>query len=182
MGKQHMPQRSINQQLRACAPLIHWLRLTLTICFVFVLQVGLTSPGHIGADVCHLNLHKTFCIPHGGGGPGMGPIGVKAHLAPFLPSHPVIETGALPHRWVGVYTGWGGGGARQLWGGGCTVVMQQCCFHGTMLPIACSKYVAVKMCYVACTVGLFLAFSALRSVVGGVLWVLLMSGEQKLLL
>jgi glycine dehydrogenase len=59
-------------------------------------QVGLTSPGHIGADVCHLNLHKTFCIPHGGGGPGMGPIGVKAHLAPFMPSHPVIPTGALP--------------------------------------------------------------------------------------
>ena len=48
-------------------------------------QVGLTSPGHIGADVCHLNLHKTFCIPHGGGGPGMGPIGVAAHLAAFLP-------------------------------------------------------------------------------------------------
>lgn len=59
-------------------------------------QVGLTSPGHIGADVCHLNLHKTFCIPHGGGGPGMGPIGVKAHLAPFMPSHPVIPTGPLP--------------------------------------------------------------------------------------
>ncbi|MSU47072.1 MAG: glycine dehydrogenase (aminomethyl-transferring) [Lacunisphaera sp.] len=50
-------------------------------------QVGLTSPGHIGADVCHLNLHKTFCIPHGGGGPGMGPIGVAKHLAPFLPGH-----------------------------------------------------------------------------------------------
>jgi glycine dehydrogenase len=50
-------------------------------------QVGLTSPGHIGADVCHLNLHKTFCIPHGGGGPGMGPIGVAAHLASFLPGH-----------------------------------------------------------------------------------------------
>ena len=59
-------------------------------------QVGLTSPGQIGADVCHLNLHKTFCIPHGGGGPGMGPIGVKAHLAPFLPSHPVSPTGGLP--------------------------------------------------------------------------------------
>lgn len=56
-------------------------------------QVGLTSPGLIGADVCHLNLHKTFCIPHGGGGPGMGPIGVAAHLAPFLPSNPVIATG-----------------------------------------------------------------------------------------
>ncbi len=53
-------------------------------------QVGLTSPGHIGADVCHLNLHKTFCIPHGGGGPGVGPIGVAKHLVPFLPSHPVF--------------------------------------------------------------------------------------------
>jgi glycine dehydrogenase len=51
-------------------------------------QVGLTSPGFIGADVCHLNLHKTFCIPHGGGGPGVGPIGVAKHLVPFLPSHP----------------------------------------------------------------------------------------------
>ena len=56
-------------------------------------QVGLTSPALIGADVCHLNLHKTFAIPHGGGGPGMGPIGVAAHLAPFLPSHPVVPTG-----------------------------------------------------------------------------------------
>jgi len=53
-------------------------------------QVGITSPGYIGADVSHLNLHKTFCIPHGGGGPGMGPIGVKKHLAPFLPNHSVI--------------------------------------------------------------------------------------------
>jgi glycine dehydrogenase len=56
-------------------------------------QVGLTSPGNIGADVCHLNLHKTFAIPHGGGGPGMGPIGVAKHLVPFLPGHPVISTG-----------------------------------------------------------------------------------------
>jgi len=54
-------------------------------------QVGLTSPGHIGADVSHLNLHKTFAIPHGGGGPGMGPIGVKSHLAPFLPDHALIN-------------------------------------------------------------------------------------------
>jgi glycine dehydrogenase len=53
-------------------------------------QVGLCRPAEIGADVCHLNLHKTFCIPHGGGGPGVGPICVAAHLAPFLPSHPVI--------------------------------------------------------------------------------------------
>src|SRR5256886_10114900 len=56
-------------------------------------QVGLCRPGDIGADVCHLNLHKTFCIPHGGGGPGMGPIGVASHLAPFLPGHPVTKLG-----------------------------------------------------------------------------------------
>jgi glycine dehydrogenase len=56
-------------------------------------QVGLCRPGDIGADVCHLNLHKTFCIPHGGGGPGMGPIGVAAHLAPFLPGHSIVPTG-----------------------------------------------------------------------------------------
>ena len=56
-------------------------------------QIGLCSPGEIGADVCHLNLHKTFCIPHGGGGPGVGPIGVKSHLAPFLPGHPLIQVG-----------------------------------------------------------------------------------------
>ena len=60
-------------------------------------QVGLTSPGHIGADVCHLNLHKTFCIPHGGGGPGMGPIGVAAHLAPFLPGHPLASSVSPAH-------------------------------------------------------------------------------------
>ena len=56
-------------------------------------QVGLTSPASIGADVCHLNLHKTFAIPHGGGGPGMGPIGVARHLVPYLPGHPVVKTG-----------------------------------------------------------------------------------------
>jgi glycine dehydrogenase len=59
-------------------------------------QVGLARPGDYGADVSHLNLHKTFCIPHGGGGPGMGPIGVRAHLAPYLPGHPATD-GAVPH-------------------------------------------------------------------------------------
>jgi len=70
-------------------------------------QVGLCRPGDIGADVCHLNLHKTFCIPHGGGGPGMGPICVAAHLAPFLPTHPVVATGG-PHA-IGAVSGapWG---------------------------------------------------------------------------
>ena len=56
-------------------------------------QVGLCRPGDFGPDVCHLNLHKTFCIPHGGGGPGMGPIGVKKHLSPYLPGHPLVKTG-----------------------------------------------------------------------------------------
>ncbi|MCK4747524.1 MAG: aminomethyl-transferring glycine dehydrogenase, partial [Bacteroidales bacterium] len=58
-------------------------------------QVGLTSPAFIGADVCHLNLHKTFAIPHGGGGPGVGPIGVANHLVEFLPTHPLVETGGI---------------------------------------------------------------------------------------
>lgn len=58
-------------------------------------QVGLTNPAYIGADVCHLNLHKTFAIPHGGGGPGVGPIGVANHLVEFLPTHPVVETGGI---------------------------------------------------------------------------------------
>ncbi|MBI3552302.1 MAG: aminomethyl-transferring glycine dehydrogenase [Elusimicrobia bacterium] len=60
-------------------------------------QVGLCRPGDIGADVCHLNLHKTFCIPHGGGGPGMGPIGVAEHLEPFLPGHPAGAVSAAPY-------------------------------------------------------------------------------------
>jgi glycine dehydrogenase len=59
-------------------------------------QLGLTRPADIGADVCHLNLHKTFCIPHGGGGPGMGPIGVAEHLVPFLPGHPLAALGSQP--------------------------------------------------------------------------------------
>jgi glycine dehydrogenase len=64
-------------------------------------QVGLTSPGHIGADVCHLNLHKTFCIPHGGGGPGMGPIGVAAHLAKFLSGHAVTPPAIAQKEAIG---------------------------------------------------------------------------------
>jgi glycine dehydrogenase len=64
-------------------------------------QVGLTRPADIGADVCHINLHKTFCIPHGGGGPGMGPISVAKHLAPFLPSHPLVETGGGAKTGIG---------------------------------------------------------------------------------
>ncbi|MCL4222142.1 MAG: aminomethyl-transferring glycine dehydrogenase [Phycisphaerales bacterium] len=64
-------------------------------------QVGLCRPGDYGSDVSHLNLHKTFCIPHGGGGPGMGPIGVKAHLAPFLPGHPVVRPASAGAQAIG---------------------------------------------------------------------------------
>ena len=87
-------------------------------------MVGLVQPGEIGADVCHLNLHKTFCIPHGGGGPGMGPIAVASHLAPFLPKHPLVLTGGTqgigadrgspiwqsehPAYFVGIYSADGG--------------------------------------------------------------------------
>ncbi|MBA2555708.1 MAG: aminomethyl-transferring glycine dehydrogenase [Geodermatophilaceae bacterium] len=73
--------------------------------------VGLAKPGHFGADVSHLNLHKTFCIPHGGGGPGVGPIGVRAHLAPYLPNHPLTPA-AGPETGPGPVTGapWGSAG------------------------------------------------------------------------
>jgi glycine dehydrogenase len=79
-------------------------------------QVGLCKPGFYGADVCHLNLHKTFCIPHGGGGPGVGPIGVAAHLVPFLPGHPLVaspdEAGSGSHQAIGPVSAapWGSAG------------------------------------------------------------------------
>ncbi len=75
-------------------------------------QVGLCKPGLYGADVCHLNLHKTFCIPHGGGGPGVGPIGVAAHLAPFLPGHPLVSVGGEKGGAIGPVSAapWGSAG------------------------------------------------------------------------
>jgi glycine dehydrogenase len=77
-------------------------------------QVGLTSPARIGADVCHINLHKTFAIPHGGGGPGMGPIAVASHLVPYLPTHPVIPTNPDPHA-IGPVAAAPYGSALILW-------------------------------------------------------------------
>lgn len=73
--------------------------------------VGLAKPGHFGGDVSHLNLHKTFCIPHGGGGPGVGPVGVRAHLAPYLPNHP-LQPAAGPETGVGPISAapWGSAG------------------------------------------------------------------------
>src|SRR5665811_1548787 len=65
-------------------------------------QVGLCRPGDFGMDVCHLNLHKTFCIPHGGGGPGVGPIAVAAHLAPYLPGRDAAPVSAVPQGSAGI--------------------------------------------------------------------------------
>ena len=65
--------------------------------------VGIAKPGNFGPDVCHINLHKTFCIPHGGGGPGMGPIACKRHLQIYLPNHPVEGPQSLTTGWLGRY-------------------------------------------------------------------------------
>lgn len=77
-------------------------------------QVGLTSPASIGADVCHLNLHKTFTIPHGGGGPGVGPIAAAKHLAPFLPGHPVVNVGGKKHITAVASAPWGSAGVLPI--------------------------------------------------------------------
>lgn len=77
-------------------------------------QVGLTNPGFIGADVCHLNLHKTFAIPHGGGGPGIGPIAVNDKLKPFLPTHSVVETGGTDPIKAVAAAPWGSAGVLQI--------------------------------------------------------------------
>jgi glycine dehydrogenase len=108
-------------------------------------QVGLTSPGAIGADVCHLNLHKTFAIPHGGGGPGMGPIGVAKHLAPFLPGHPLIATGGKQAIPAVSAAPWGSasillisyGYIRMLGGDGMT--------HATKMAILNANYIKARL-------------------------------------
>jgi glycine dehydrogenase len=110
-------------------------------------QVGLTSPGHIGADVCHLNLHKTFCIPHGGGGPGMGPIGVAKHLVPFLPAHPVF-TGRLEDnhtkRHIGAVAGAPWGSASIL-----TISWMYIAMMGPAGLTAATKYAILNANYIA---------------------------------
>jgi len=108
-------------------------------------QVGLSRPGDMGADVCHINLHKTFSIPHGGGGPGMGPICVAAHLAPFLPGHPVVRTGG--EKAIGPVSAapWGSASvlpiswmyARLLGGQGMT--------YATQVAILNANYVAARL-------------------------------------
>jgi glycine dehydrogenase len=108
-------------------------------------QVGVSRPGDMGADVCHINLHKTFCIPHGGGGPGMGPICVAAHLAPFLPGHPVVKTGG--EKAIGPVSAapWGSASilpiswmyARMMGGEGLT--------YATQVAILNANYVAARL-------------------------------------
>ncbi|MDB9375197.1 aminomethyl-transferring glycine dehydrogenase [Nodularia sphaerocarpa] len=108
-------------------------------------QVGICRPGDIGADVCHLNLHKTFCIPHGGGGPGMGPIGVAAHLVPFLPGHPVVPT--IGHSQIGAI-------AAAPWGSASILVISwmyiammgaEGLTHATKVAILNANYIAHRL-------------------------------------
>ncbi|MFO0845746.1 MAG: aminomethyl-transferring glycine dehydrogenase [Gemmataceae bacterium] len=109
-------------------------------------QVGLTSPGAIGADVCHLNLHKTFCIPHGGGGPGVGPIGVAAHLAPFLPNHP-LNADAGPATGVGPISAapWGSAGILPISYAYIALMGGPGLTHATLVAILNANYVAKRL-------------------------------------
>ncbi|MEH2173166.1 aminomethyl-transferring glycine dehydrogenase [Nostoc sp.] len=111
-------------------------------------QVGICRPGDIGADVCHLNLHKTFCIPHGGGGPGMGPIGVASHLVPFLPGHPVVTINdSTQHSHIGAV-------AAAPWGSASILVISWMYIammgadgltHATKVAILNANYIAKKL-------------------------------------
>jgi glycine dehydrogenase len=108
-------------------------------------QVGLTRPADIGADVSHMNLHKTFCIPHGGGGPGMGPIGVRAHLAPFLANHPVIELkGPDPQNGAVSAAPWGSASILPIsWM--CIALMGPQLADATEVAILSANYLAHKL-------------------------------------
>ncbi len=106
-------------------------------------QVGLTSPGRIGADVCHLNLHKTFCIPHGGGGPGVGPIGVAEHLVPFLPGHLVFDE---EHRPGAVCSApWGSASITVISWMYVTMMGAQGLLDATRVAILNANYIAARL-------------------------------------
>ena len=113
-------------------------------------MVGLCRPAHIGADVSHINLHKTFCIPHGGGGPGMGPIGVRSHLAPFLPDHPVVggvNPAADPSGTVGTVSAapWGSAGILPISWAYVAMMGARGLRRATEVAILNANYVAARL-------------------------------------
>ncbi len=108
-------------------------------------QVGLCRPADIGADVCHLNLHKTFCIPHGGGGPGMGPIGVARHLAPFLPDHPVVPLGHPQSCGTISAAPWGSAAILPISWAYCSLMGHEGLVEATKVAILNANYVARRL-------------------------------------
>ena len=108
-------------------------------------QVGLTNPGFLGADVCHLNLHKTFGIPHGGGGPGMGPICVAKHLTPYLPNHPVVRTAADPYISAIGAAPWGSASILTISHAYITMMGGEGLTQATRMAILNANYLAVKL-------------------------------------
>ena len=107
--------------------------------------VGLSRPADLGADVCHLNLHKTFCIPHGGGGPGMGPIGVKAHLSDFLPNHPIVTVGG--NAGIGPVSAapWGSPGILPISWSYIAMMGSEGLKHATEVAILNANYIAKQL-------------------------------------
>jgi glycine cleavage system P protein (glycine dehydrogenase) len=108
-------------------------------------QVGLCRPADIGADVCHLNLHKTFCIPHGGGGPGMGPIAVAAHLAPFLPDHPVVPLGHAQSCGTVSAAPWGSAAILPISWAYISLMGQEGLVEATEVAILNANYIAKRL-------------------------------------
>jgi glycine dehydrogenase len=108
--------------------------------------VGVARPGHFGADVSHLNLHKTFCIPHGGGGPGVGPIGVRAHLAPYLPNHP-LQPAAGPETGIGPVSAapWGSAGILPISWAYVRLMGAEGLTRATQVAILSANYVAARL-------------------------------------
>ncbi len=109
--------------------------------------VGLAAPGEFGADVSHLNLHKTFCIPHGGGGPGVGPIGVRAHLAPYLPGHPVVPECGPPDGGIGAIAAapWGSAGILPISWAYIAMMGPDGLKRATQVAILNANYVAARL-------------------------------------
>jgi glycine dehydrogenase len=108
-------------------------------------QVGLTNPARIGADICHLNLHKTFAIPHGGGGPGAGPISCAAHLEPFLPSHPVVPTNGEQGTTAVSSAPWGSAGILCISHAYCCLLGGEGLTYATRIAILNANYLATRL-------------------------------------